>query len=316
MKNYIERCLKRNITIEENKEILEKLPLKYTGSYRIYSVFIDGIEWLILEPKIEIRLNALRQDQRQVQKVSGLNCALYFTKLRCYTKETMLNEGIPFIVEEKQMYLPFLGIIMSDQDERKLAPVYRISFLTQKLLLSALYDRWENMSVTKIAETLGVSKMSVSRCFDEIEYLDIDILDKTGKYRKVTITDETKVLWGKIIPFLRNPVITRYEFTEDVRLQKKAGITALCEYSMLEDNPYPTYAITKKDLQEFQPKQFRQALDGEEKGSVVLEVGYFINYRGKQIQDPLSVWMSVSEEEKEDERIEMSIDEMLEEYVW
>lgn len=316
MKNYIERCLKRNITIEENKEILEKLPLKYTGSYRIYSVFIDGIEWLILEPKIEIRLNALRQDQRQVQKVSGLNCALYFTKLRYYTKETMLNEGIPFIVEEKQMYLPFLGIIMADQDERKLAPVYRISFLTQKLLLSALYDRWENMSVTKIAETLGVSKMSVSRCFDEIEYLDIDILDKTGKYRKVTITDETKVLWGKIIPFLRNPVITRYEFTEDVRLQKKAGITALCEYSMLEDNPYPTYAITKKDLQEFHPKHFKQALDGEEKGSVVLEVGYFINYRGKKIQDPLSVWMSVSEEEKEDERIEMSIDEMLEEYVW
>lgn len=316
MKDYIEKCLRRSITIEENKEILKKLPLKYAGSYNVYSIFMDEIEWITIQPKMEIRLNTLRYDQKQIQKVSGLNCAFYFKKLSYYCKETMMNEGIPFIIEGKQMYLPFLGMILTNREERKLEPVYEISFLTQKLLLCALYERWKNMSVTKIAERLGVSKMSISRCFDEIEYLDIDILDTTGNYRKITVVDEPKELWQKILPILRNPIIRTYEFVEDVMLQKKAGITALCEYSMLADNLYPTYAITKKDFKEFNPKKFRKVSLGEEKGSVVLELGYFIDYMEKGIQDPLSVWMCISDKEKEDERIEMSIDEMLEEYVW
>ncbi len=31
-------------------------------------------------------------------------------------------------------------------------------------------------------------------------------------------------------------------------LEKKAGITALCEYSLLSDNDFPTYGVTKKEL--------------------------------------------------------------------
>ena len=37
---------------------------------------------------------------------------------------------------------------------------------------------------------------------------------------------------------------------KDIQLEKKAGITALCEYSLLSDNEYPTYAITKKEITE------------------------------------------------------------------
>lgn len=121
------------------------------------------------------------------------------------------------------MFLPFLGMLLIDKEDRELAPVHVISFLTQKLLLCALYERWENMNVTKIAERMGVTKMSISRCFDEMEYLDldIDILDTTRKYRKVTVADEPKALWEKIAPVLRNPVITKYELEEDVRLKKR-----------------------------------------------------------------------------------------------
>ena len=37
---------------------------------------------------------------------------------------------------------------------------------------------------------------------------------------------------------------------------------------------------------------------------------------GKEIQDPLSVALSMTEEERADERVGISINEMLEEYVW
>lgn len=316
MRSYIEKCLRQPVVIQSNMELFKKLPLTYKGNYNLFSVFQDGIEWVIAQPKAELRLNRLRHDRNQIEKVSGLNCALFFTRLNYYSKDTMMNEGIPFIIEDKQMFLPFLGMLLSEKDNRKLAPVHTISFLTQKLLLCALYEKWEGMNVTRVAEQYGVSKMSVSRCFDEIEYLDIDVLDVSGKTRKISVKEEPKLLWEKIKPVLRNPVIARFQLADDIKWKKKAGISALCEYSMLSDNNYPTYGITKKDLQEVNLKSLRQISIGEEIGCEVLELGYFIDFHNKQIQDPLSVMLSIPQKDMLDERVEICIDEMLEGYVW
>lgn len=73
---------------------------------------------------------------------------------------------------------------------------------------------------------------------------------------------------------------------------------------MLSDNNYPTYGITKKELQEVNLKSLRQITVGEEKGCEVLELGYFIDFWGKQVQDPLSVLLSISKEDMLDERVE------------
>lgn len=117
-------------------------------------------------------------------------------------------------------------------------------------------------------------------------------------------------------PVLRNPLITRFQLTEDIHLDKKAGLSALCEYSMLSDNSYPTYAITKEELSDLNIKALRQISAGEEMGCEVLELGYFIDFDGKQNQDPLSVLLSLSGEDMTDERVQMCVDEMLEDYVW
>lgn len=316
MKDFIEKSLRRPVTLTENTEILKKLPLKFKGSYELISVYQDSVEWIIAKPKKEFRLNALRYDRSQIEKVAGLNCALYFNKLNYYTKETMLNEGIPFILEGKQVFLPFLGMLLSEKNDRRLVPVHTISFLTQKLILCALYEKWNDMNATKIAEKLGVTKMSVCRCLDEIEYLDIKILDKSGKTRKVSVCEEIKVLWEEIKPILRSPIITRFQLEKDIQLDKRAGISALCEFSMLSDNVYPTYAVTKSELKETNIKQIRQISIGEEIGCEVLELGYFIEYNGKMVQDPLSIMLSLSAEDLEDERVQICIEEMLEEYVW
>ena len=91
--------------------------------------------------------------------------------------------------------------------------------------------------------------------------------------------------------------------------------TAKCEYSLLSDNIYPTYAVTKKALKASGVKEEKQVNALEEIGCVVLELGYFIDFSGKGLQDPLSVVLSLTGEEQ-DERVDISINEMLEEYVW
>ena len=191
-----------------------------------------------------------------------------------------------------------------------------ISYLTQKLIFVAIYEKWVEVTVSAAAIKLKVSKMSISRCFDEIEYLNVDIMGMKGKSRAITVPTDIKKLWEDMKPILRNPVIARYELQEDIHLENKAGISALCEYSLLSDNRYPTYAITKKEMAGVGLKNMRQVHKGEEIGCLVLELGYFIDFMDKKTEDPMSVALSLTEAEKQDERVDISVDEMLEEYVW
>ena len=316
MKEFLEKSLRQNVRMTENKEIYIKLPLAYRGRYDIFTVETNGALWMAIEPRDDVGLVLLRRDRACVEKMTGLNCAIFFERTTFYIKEKLMEEGIPFVIEGKQVFLPFIGYLLSKSNERELSPVHLISFLTQKMLLLAIYERWMEVKVSDAAKRLGVSTKSASRCFDELEYLNIGVLDMKGKSRVINIPDDRKQLWQQIESVLRNPVIRRFVLRKDMKLEKKAGISALCEYSLLSDNAYPTYAVTKKELKDSGVKVEKQARELEEIGCVVLELGYFIDFLGKGLQDPLSVALSQTREEQEEERVDISINEMLEEYVW
>lgn len=316
MKEFLEKALQQNVVISQDNEIYKKLPLAYRGRYDIYKVETNGVLWLAIHPKEEIGLVMLRKDRARVEKVSELNCALFLERASFYIKEKLMEEGIPFVIEGKQVFLPFIGYLLNGANERNLAPVHLISFLTQKMLLTAIYEKWNDIKVSDAAEKLNISRKSASRCFDELEYLNIDVLGMKGKSRVIRIDGDRKRIWEQVIGKLRNPVIRRFSLCEDVKLHKTAGISALSEYSLLSDNDYPTYAVTKKEITDSGVKLVRQVGKSEEIGCVVLELGYFIDFMEKGVQDPLSVTLSLTEEEREEERVDISVKEMLEEYVW
>ena len=300
----------------ENKEVYKKLPLAYHGRYDIFTVETNGVLWMAIHPKDDAGLVMLRRDRAGVEKMTGLNCAIFLDRTTFYIKEKMMEEGIPFVIEGKQVFLLFIGYLLSKENERELAPVHLISFLTQKMLLMAIYERWNEVKVSGAAKRMGVSTKSASRCFDELEYLNIDVLGMKGKSRVINIPNDRKQVWQQIENVLRNPVIRRFVLREDMKLEKKAGISALWEYSLLSDNVYPTYAVTKKELKDSAVKVEKQVSELEEIGCVVLELGYFIDFSGKGFQDPLSVVLSLTGEDQEEERVDISINETLEEYVW
>lgn len=316
MKDFLEKTLRQNVSIEESEYLHDKLPLAFRGRYTFYKVKTNGLSWIAIQPKNDVGLVALRKDRAKVEKAAELNCAIFLDTATFYMKEKLVEEGIPFVLNGKQVYLPFIGYLLSNAKERNIAPVHLISYLTQRLIFVAIYEKWREVTVSEAAAKLGVTKMSVSRCFDEIEYLNVDILGMKGKSRAITVSADIKKLWDDMRPVLRNPIIARYELQEDIQLERKAGISALCEYSLLSDNEYPTYAITKKEISAAGIKKMKQVCQGEEIGCVVLELGYFIDFQNKEVEDPMSVALSFTETEKQDERINISINEMLKEYVW
>lgn len=316
MKNYLEQALRQKVKMSEAVEIYPKLPLIFRGRYKILDIQTNGIHWIAINPRSrETHLVQMRKNRMQVEQVLGLNCAIFLDDTTFYIREKLLEEGVPFVVKDKCVFLPFLGYLLGETKGRELPPVSFLSFLTQKMLLIAIYERWQNVRVTEAAKRLEISKKSASRCFDELEYLHIPVLGKKGKSRVIVIPEDVHGLWEQIHTLLRDPVIKKYTLKEDMKMHDKAGISALCEYSLLSDNAYPTYAITKKEVASSGIKGRKEIVEGEDAGCVVLELGYFIEFKGKKVQDPLSVALTITEEEKDDERVNLSIEHMLEEYL-
>lgn len=316
MKEFIENTLHLRVSIKETDKYYENLAWVYRARYTFYDVKINTISFIAIEPKKEINLWTLTGQRELIEEKFGLKCALFFDTSTAYKKERFLEEGVPFVIRGKQIYLPFLGIALENDRKKDISPVTLISFLTQKMIFVAMYEKWRNITATEAAKKLGVTRVSSNRCFDEIQYLGIKILDMKGKSRVISIPDDIETLWDDIKEKLRSPVIKTYALHDDIKLDNLAGISALCEYSMLEDNDYPTYAITKKELAGSGIKNMRPVYSGENIGCLVLEVGYFINFNNNNVEDPFSVILSLSQEDLDDPRVDLSIRKMLKEHVW
>ena len=315
MKEFIEQSIGMEVDIKD-ANYNGKLPMIFSSLYDFKIASMHNIEWLIAIPKEKTNLVQLRKNHRQIEKLLDMRCALYIKNTSTYSKNAMIADGIPFIVEDREIYLPFLGILLNSASERYIKPVQRLSFLTQKMILTAIYEKWNEVTVTKAAERLDITKMSSSRCFDEIDYFDMPILGTKGKSRVINVEDDIKELWSSIEVYMRNPVINIFNINDNLKLPVFGGMSALSEYSMISDNKYPTYVVAKKDIKDLALKERLVDIKKEEPGCIIQEVGYVVSFGEGDAIDPLSLLLSLSEDEKTDERIEISIREMLEEYVW
>ena len=279
-----------------------------------------NIKWVTSQKRLfeeKTPLAALRKQQHQLMIYTGLPCVLYMTDMNYYTRDVLLEEGIPFVWEGHQIYLPFIGALLDDHRRQAVTTCAQISYLTQRLLLTALYQGWQKVTVTKASKLLAVSKMSITRCFDELEAFNVPYLTVRSRARSISADTDKKVMWENLQGILRNPVITSYALRKlPERNFPLSGLTALAHYSMLDDGEFQVYAITKKDLSAAGITNDILAPFGENPVCIIQELGYQIPFGNGDAVDPLTVVLSISEEEKTDPRVSKAIDEMLEAYVW
>lgn len=316
MKTYIEDTLHQSVMIDSTFD-KSVLPLSIRNNYSFYNVTIGEMCCVMIHPNENKNLSELRRVQNQAEQITKKPCALYLTDFTYYSVSKMIEEGIPFIIEGKQIYLPFLGISLNTSNKKMLTACTRISFLTQKLLLSSIYNKWEKLTVTQAANFLEVTKATVSKCFDEIETLNIPVIKRYGRNRFIVGASKPKGFWEKIRSYLINPVIKSFSLKTDlIGSIMASGMSALAHYSMISDNNYPTYAVAKEHLKDIQIQNYRISEKDETPACVLHELGYSIVFGDGKAVDPLTVALMITDNEKNDPRVSMAIDEMLEEYVW
>jgi len=315
--SYIENMLHVDVGIAPYEDC-QALPLYLVKGYDLAVLTVHDISFLLASPREQGSLTYLRQHIKQIKKLTGYNAVLCLERVQSYTKDKFLSEGISFIIPGQQLYIPFLGVALSSKASRQHPKKTQISPVAQKLLLCAIYQGWSSISLSDAAKNLAVSKMTITRCFDELEALDLSLIRYEGKRRNFVWGDTKRQLWEAVFPFLRCPVIRQYNLESQnlSRVTKLGGMSALCHYSMLADNPYLTLAVSPVVERALDLRNRKSVPADEIPGVIVQVLSYELAYGDECAIDPLTAILSISAGEKSDPRVKMSIDEVLEALPW
>lgn len=316
MKSTIERLTHQHIDIRDFGE-KDALPLFLKDKYDYQKMNMNGGLFLLATPREQENLTSVRKHKRQLEKATGLPVVFGFQSLGYYTKSKMLEEGIPFVIENSQVYLPSLGVYLNKEPEKRVQAPREISFIAQKFLLEAIYRRWSTITASEVARELGVNRMSISRAFDEIEGKGLSFFVREGRSRSFVCND-TGSLWRSIEPILRSPVKKEYLLAMAINEEDLlyGGMSAISRYTMLADDNYPTYAVERECAKALNLDAQAYVPFGEAPGAVVQVVGYMIPNKEKKSIDPLSAVLSLSREDREDPRVEGAVEDILQEFVY
>jgi hypothetical protein len=287
-----------HIPVQQLEPDFSRIPLNFTAQYKLQMVKILGIDCLLMKPS-EQNLPALRKQNHQLEVLLGLPCVLCLSAATHYTISGLISDAIPFVVSEKEVYMPFLGIALTAARLRETTPKEEISFATQRILLSALYEHWTEKTATDVATAMELSNMSITRSFDELQSLRPQLIVRQGRTRKFQFSNGTRALWDCVFPLLRNPVCRQYRLSESFLSQhlRLGGKSALALYAMLEGDPFPTYAVTRQEEQKLGLQSSFQLPLGEVPGCVVHVMRYEYLSPNIQAVDPISAILSLSQAE-------------------
>ena len=291
-----------------------QLPFFLRSAYDIKFAIIEHCPCVLLFPKENLaNISALKKHIIQVQKIEQLPVVLVMSQITEFRRKTLLENKLPFIIDGKMCYLPFVGTYMvpGEKAEKVALEKYRPS--TQIAFFYYLYAKKKEMPLVELADKLPFTVMSVNRAKKQLEESKLFQSYKDGVRIILRGNDKGQKLFENAKALLKSPV--RYKgymnsslLNDDFLL---SGLSALAEYTMLNPESVRTYAVKSSAIKKV---DLCQELVDETRQVRVELWQYDPKILGKNgIVDPLS--LAIVLQDVVDERVEQSIDEMLRE-VW
>jgi len=299
----------------------KSLPLYLTAGRAFCKLSHAGQSFILIRVRADERFGviALEKQAAQLSEKYGMPVAFEFENISRTQRNSLMERSIPFIAGSNQMYLPFLGIALSEHFVRpKTIKAEQMMPVTQSLFLWLLY-KGNGKAVMKkdAAEAIGVTRTSLTRASEQLAAMQLISQEKSGKEFLMRAEGSGIDLYRKAKPFLINPVqktitVQNNGEYDDCPL---SGESALAQCTLLNHPRVPVRAVWKAsiDSEKATETDIRWEPDAD---SVTLELWKYnpALYAKNGAADPVSVAMSF--EKNADERIEGSIEDYLEGYTW
>ena len=295
-------------------DVIPALPNYIDSRYRVHQVSLDGLEAVFVYPKSELEsINAVKKHMDRIKQAAGAPVVLVLERLTYRQKEYLLRDHLPFIVEGKQIFLPFLGTYLQQKCDGETNDAGILLPSAQVLLLHFIYNGCAELSTSAAAQTLSFTATSVSRASKQLEACNLIHTVRRG-VQKILYSDETpRELFERSKQFLTSPVkrtiyVPKKEVKADLVL---SGYSALAEYTML--NAPNAECFAAGSIAAWEKAASTNLLNADDQCAIELW-----RYDPKKLTagtcaDRLSLALALQGDK--DERTEAAVEEMLED-VW
>ena len=307
---YLNKVLGIEVSYEDVE--FKHLPNFIVTRYRLKMASMNEKKVIFLYPKTELeQIEVLKKHIARIQKNENKPIVLVLNKLGFRQKEYLIREKIPFIVEGKQIYLPFMALYLQERCNAERKPREEILPSAQMLLLHFIYGGGQELSTSQAAKDLELTPTSISRASKQLEEMGLLHIKKEGVQRILQSENSPKILFQKAGDKLLNPIKrTVYIPKELVRTSLlESGYSALAEYSMLNAPNIKCYATERIS-------QWNDVMTNRLQDSQVQVAVEMWRYNPRKLStrntvDELSLALALREDT--DERVEEAVDEMLNE---
>ena len=314
LKENIDEQLKIKPRLKNNK-----FSIFLKENYNFYDMTILGTRCVLVDAVDEMpSIDQLQKHIKQIKNLTSRQIVMYYKEITRYRRKSLIENRIAFVVEDGQMYLPFLGLDLKKTQEHVEEKVKRFTTPAQIAYLYFLYHKEEVVNTTDFANKLGFSIMTASRALNDLYRANLvtyAVGGKTGRSKEYKrIPDPDYFLKGR--DYIKTPVRKIiYSKTRPLGALT-AGIETLAELSMINPPDHPIMAIGKNKLDKEQIEVVKNRDIIKDSKLVEVEVwdydpGLFSN---NGHVDLLSLYASLKEET--DERIEQALEEVLQGESW
>ena len=318
LKITAEAYLKENI--DDHTQIkpwpeMNNLPVFLKSIYRFYEMTILNTRCVLLEILDETPgIDTIQKQIKRIGELTNKQVVLYYKEISIYRRKSLIKNRISFVIEDGQMFLPFLSLDLKKEPQiKKKTKVTAFSTSTQIAYLYFLYNKNVVLNTTEFAEKLGFSLMTASRALNDLydaKLLTYITSGKTGrskKYQRISDPEYFKV--GKAL--MKTPVkkiVYVRRMPEDGLI---AGLEALSDLTMINPPRHLVRAISQKQFDIANLKIIRNTDIIKDESLVELEI--WTNdpkqFTDNNYVDYMSLYASLRE--IKDERIEQALEEIL-----
>lgn len=287
----------------------EELPYYLLDRYEFQQVTLESVRTLFLYPKMELdQLASVKKQIAKIQKFDPLPVVIVLKNISRNRLQYMLAAHIPFIVPDKQIYLPFMGIVLQNRFCAESIQTERLQPSAQVLFFYYLYQKKKQIYLSDVSKKLGFSRMTITRAVRQLEQTALFTTEKDGVPKILAGKYTVRELYDKMQPYLTSPVRKTIYVDRQVTLPPRriAGMSALSQMSIINPPEIPCYAINGK----------KAVLTGTD---VLMDASAQVKVElwkydpdilaGNDAVDPLSLALTLKDDP--DERIEEAVEVLL-----
>ena len=315
MKKQLEQYFSYEVKIREYRDKLS-LPIFMTMR-DIAMVEIYGVNFAIVDVTKETELSVAAMKKQKAKYEEALQCPVaYKVAINSVSmRNALVKNGVSFVDLPGNVFLPFMGIVLQDVYRKQLVKADKMMPATQMVFLELLYMNDEESALkSEVANKLNLTKTSITRATAQLEEMGLIQQIKSGTEISIQRNCSRREYYENAKEYLINPVqkvitIMRQEAAFELF---EAGETALSQLSELNPPRIEECAIYKGEEVIDQLEIVDARYEDQDDCLNVQLWKYNPSYFAREGRvDPVS--LACTFKGNEDERIEMCIEELLEE---